>query len=233
MESNSKRVLIRTARPRSNMGSSFASSVPVISTSDIERISRLLHFLPPGLKCSPIRRSRWDRKTGLPASVPASDHHFSDPQKESSPPNFNCSPVTPRRKVWRSIGIWLWQMFPANVLLGIEGLHGADVNHSGEIRRRQLSQGFGLVLFGSVHHRFFHTIEGFDHQLRYYRQPASSESAEIRLSSDISVTKRYGFPFESAYMAGRDDAGVASEPHRARQLLGEEMGLRRRRVARV
>jgi hypothetical protein len=38
-------------------------------------------------------------------------HHFSDPAKESSAQNCNCSAVTRRRKVWRSIGIWLWQMF--------------------------------------------------------------------------------------------------------------------------
>jgi hypothetical protein len=33
----------------------------------------------------PIRRGCWDRKTGLSASFSASDHHFSDPQRNHQP----------------------------------------------------------------------------------------------------------------------------------------------------
>jgi hypothetical protein len=48
------------------------------------------------------------------------------PAKESSAQNCNCSAVTRRRKVWRSIGIWLWQMFQMSTNRRCDRFRSAD-----------------------------------------------------------------------------------------------------------
>ena len=52
-----------------------------------------------------------------------------------------------------------------DVLLGVEGLHGAYVDHCGEVRGNQPASGFGAIAFGT-HRRLF-----------------ASRAAEIRLST--------------------------------------------------
>ena len=63
---------------------SWTSRAPCRVLIRIEPAAAVLHSSRP-TDHPPIRRSRWDRKTGLSASVSASDHHFSDPQRNHQP----------------------------------------------------------------------------------------------------------------------------------------------------
>jgi hypothetical protein len=76
--------LLRVERPDYQYLKKVFQRAPGRVLIRIEPTAAVLHSSRPTDR-PPIRRSRWDRKKGLSASVSASDHHFSDPQRNHQP----------------------------------------------------------------------------------------------------------------------------------------------------